>query len=83
MDRITAALHALRGHFDVVIVDAGSSGCFTGLNRPPRRAGFALPDACVLVYAQDGRSADGDLPHVDVCIPLIGVVENLATAAAA
>jgi Mrp family chromosome partitioning ATPase len=80
--RAAAAFHVLAENFDVVLLD---SGCSTELlaSLDTRTGQPAAADACVLVYAFDPHAHAADLPQLDLSLPLIGVVENLAVTGAA
>ena len=82
-DRVAAALRELAENFDIVLVDAGCTAewfASAGARTSPLAT---AADACVLVCAVDPRSGEGEWPQVDLSLPLVGVVENLALAGAA
>jgi Mrp family chromosome partitioning ATPase len=81
LDRIRSAMLDLAGHFEIVLVDAGPPVDPSARMRANPLADAA--DACVLVHAYDPQGGKDDVPQVDLSLPLIGVVENLATGVAA
>jgi Mrp family chromosome partitioning ATPase len=81
LDRIRSAMLDLAGHFEIVLVDAGPPVDPSARMRANPLADAA--DACVLVHAYDPQWGNDDVPQVDLSLPLIGVVENLATGVAA
>jgi hypothetical protein len=80
--RVASAMSDLAGHFDIVLVDVGCPAEFAlaaGATNPLT----AAANACVLVHAYEPHPDGNDVPAVDLTLPLIAVVENLARGSAA
>jgi Mrp family chromosome partitioning ATPase len=82
-DRVAAALRELGKNFDAVLVDTGCTAeWFTSASARTSPLAVAA-DACVVVYRFDPHSRADAYPQVDLPLPLVGVVENLAFTGAA